>query len=136
MSTVAQVLTAVAGKVATITTIKRAPTYPEEQLNVFPFAVIYASSGDEAGNTPGERISLMTVTIELHVARQDMPRDITKAIPYGDSIPDVFFNDVTIGGVVSTFEGITWTFGALDWGAQKTLGYRFLINGIKRRITL
>jgi hypothetical protein len=133
MSSLVDVCTAVAALVASISGIRRAPTYPEESLNIFPFVVVYPGAGSENYAVPGERLSLSSIVVELHVARKDMPRDIAAAMPYGDSIPNKLMLDPTVSGKADTFGGIEWTFGELNWGAQQTLGFRFTMLNVKRR---
>ena len=134
------VIEKIAACVGGISGIRAAPTYPDEQINVFPFAVVYPESGEASfGGPAGLRLNLDAVVVELHVARKDLPRDIENALPYVDSIPNEIMDellDTKLTATVDTFESITWTFGALNWGAQETLGFRFTINGIKRLVAI
>ncbi len=137
MATLAQVIERVAAVMSSVPGIRRAPVNPEEQMNVFPFAVVYPADGDNTFGTPGERLALDSIAIEIHVARKDLPRDIQSALPFVDSIPDALMADMVAtqwAGTIDTFESISWTFGPLGWGGMDTLGFRFTVGGIKRRI--
>ena len=137
MATLQDAIEHIAHVIGGIDGIRSAPAYPEEQLNVFPFAVVYPGEG-EASISAGVRLNLDTIIVELHVARKDLPRDVEKALPYVDSIPNEILDEVHTywGRTIDTIESITWTFGALNWGGQETLGFRFTINGIKRRVNI
>jgi len=130
---IAQVATTLAG----VSGIRKAPVNPEEQMNVFPFAVVYPLEGVSTFGTPGERLALDSIVIEVHVARKDLPRDVATSLPFADSVPAALMSDMTAtqwAGTIDTYEAINWTFTALGWGGIETLGFRFTISGIKRRI--
>ena len=137
MATLAQVIERVATVLASVPGIRRAPINPEEQMNVFPFGVVYPLDGESQFGTPGERLELDSIAVELHVARKDLPRDVQGALPFVDSIPDALMSDMIStqwANTIDTFESISWTFGPLGWGGMDTLGFRFTISGVKRRI--
>ena len=139
MATLQDAIEHIAHVIGGIDGIRSAPAYPEEQLNVFPFAATYPGEGEASFGVAGERLNLDTIIVELHVARKDLPRDMEKALPYVDSIPNEIMDELLdnkLSATVDTFESITWTFGALNWGGQETLGFRFTINGIKRRVNI
>jgi hypothetical protein len=137
MATLYEAITAAAALIAGLSGIREAPALPEEVLNVFPFAAIYPGGGEQTMPINRVRQDLGSIVIELHVARKDLPRDVEKAIPYVDSIPNVLFDgldDNKWSATIDTFESITWTFGELGWNGQQTLGFRFIVNGVKRQI--
>lgn len=137
MADLAEVIERVAFIMASVPGIRRAPISPEEQMNVFPFAVVYPLDGESQFGTPGERLELDSLAVELHVARKDLPRDVQGALPFVDSIPDALMEDMVStqwAGTIDTFDIISWTFGPLGWGGMDTLGFRFTVSGIKRRI--
>ena len=137
MATLAQVIERVATVVASVPGIRSAPIAPPEQMNVFPFGVVFPADGDNTFGTPGERLALDAIAVELHVARKDLPRDVQGALPFVDSIPDALMSDMVNtqwANTIDTFESISWTFGPLGWGGMDTLGFRFTVSGVKRRI--
>lgn len=116
--------------VGAVSGIKKAPDYPPDSINSFPFAVAYPADGTwevYAGTTK----ALHTLVVEIHVARADLPAAVANVIGYGDSVPKAILADTTLGGTISTFSDITYEFGSLDWGETKTVGFRFRINGVK-----
>jgi hypothetical protein len=113
--------------------IKSALDYPPEQANEYPFWVAYMGNGVFTFDTYPATKGLHTIIGELHVARKDLPNDISIAAPFVDSIPVAIMADVTLGGTVGLFENITYEFAAMRWDAVDTVGFRFLINGISQR---
>lgn len=137
MATMQAVIEDIAATVAAISGIRSAPALPDDSLNVTPFAIIYPGTGIASPGIPGERLNLDTVIIELHVAKRDMPRDIATALPFVDSIPNALMTAFTTdqwGSTIETFTDIQWTFQDLDWMGLGTIGFRFIVTGIKRRI--
>jgi hypothetical protein len=62
---------------------------------------------------------------------------VAQSLPFVDSIPDALMSDMIDTqwqNTIDTFDAINWTFGTLGWGAVETIGFRFVISGIKRRI--
>lgn len=120
--------------------IREAPQYPPENIGDFPFAVAYPGDGEHTVgtlvNSTGERKFLGQIIVEVHVSRADLPSAVQASIGFGDSVPNALLKNPTLNGTVSTFQSITQTFGELDWDAMKTLGYRFIINGVKQLTTI
>src|SRR5512139_3347037 len=110
--------------------IRAAPEYLPETINIYPFLVCYAGSGSYEYAPAGVMKGLHNIILELHIARKDLPRDTEKAMPYADSIPLAIFHDPTLGGTVSTFGRISYTFGGMQYGDQMTLGFRFTLEGV------
>lgn len=140
MSTQEDAILAVVALIRTISGIKQAPDYPPENIGDFPFATAFPGDGEHTVgtlvNNTGERKFLGSIVLELHVARKDLPYDVQASIGYGDSIPNILLKNITLSGKVDTFGSITQTFGEMDWGDVKTLGYRFIINEVKQRNTI
>ena len=137
MSTLADAISRVAQILGSVPGIRQAPEAPPEQMNVFPFAVVYPADGEHTFGTPGERLAMEAISIEIHVARKDLPRDVATSLPFADSIPDALMADMVgtqWNSTIDTFDRINWTFGTLGWGGMETIGFKFLISGVKRRI--
>lgn len=137
MATLQQVIDAIQDDLGALTGIREAPDEAPENMNVFPFVVVYPSSGEWRSDIPGNKIGLHTLTVELHVARKDLPRDIQKAMAYSESIPNTLLKAVAstsgdlFASTISTFDRITYTFGPLGWAGVDTLGFRFQVIGVK-----
>lgn len=137
MATLDDAISEIQADIRALEGIRAAPDYAPEQLNVFPFCVVYPGSGEFVSDVPGGMRGLHSITIELHVARKDLPRDIAKAMPYVESIPNALLKTIAtqggdrFGGTISTFARITYEFGPLDWGGTQTIGWRFRIEGVK-----
>jgi len=137
MATLEAVIADVAATIAAVTGIRAAPASPDDNLNVTPFAITYPGTGIASPGVPGERLNLDSIVIELHVAKRDMPRDIATALPFVDSIPNALMTRFTTNqwsSTIETFATIEWTFQDLDWMGLQTIGFRFIVTGIKRRI--
>ena len=117
--------------VGAVSGIKKAPDYAPDSINAFPFSVAYADSGTFENVSADFGKALHTLIVEIHVARVDLPASIKNVMEYGDSVPAAILAKPTLNNTVSTFRDITYTFGPLDWGTTKTIGFRFQINGVK-----
>jgi len=120
--------------VGALSGIKAAPDYPHEDASVFPFAIAYEGAGSwefgAAGGSYGEKKALLSIVIELHVARVDLPRDAQKAVFYSDAIPNAIMKGVRNNmlnskidtmGSIETSGLIGMSYGSKD---INTLGYR------------
>ncbi len=118
--------------------VRAAPGYAPDKLDPFPFAVVYPGAGVwQFGATPGEKKALASIIVEMHVARKDLPKDLEKAMAFGDTVPNLLMgkliSDNKWNGKIDTFENITYTFGVLGWNGLMTIGYRWTVNNIKLR---
>ena len=129
--TLQSAISAVQAIVGAISGIRKAPDYPPEQLNVFPFAVAYSGGGNWTFGPAGDKRGLHNIVVEIHIQRKDLPRDVSTAMGYSDSIPNNLMKSPTLSGTCDTFAGISYTFGALNYGETQTLGFRFTITGVK-----
>lgn len=132
MATLQDAIAYVQTLAAQVSGIRGAPAYPPEDISIFPFAVAYAGGGNwEFGAGAGWKRGLHSITLEIHVARQDLGRDATEAMLFSDAIPNILMKNPTLGGNISTFSNIRYTFGPLGWQSAKTFGFRFFIEGVK-----
>lgn len=142
MATLDEFIQALQDDLGAITGIRKAPDYPPENLNVFPFIVVYPGKGVWESDVPGNKRWLGSVIVELHIARVDLPRDVESALSYHESIPNALLKPVaTVDGdrfasTIATFGTIDEYFGALNWANTDTIGYRWTINGIKMQSTI
>lgn len=113
--------------------IKYAPEYPPEDIGpYFPFVTAYTTGGEWNTITAGFDQALFDIVLELHVAREgDLPHEVEKAMAYSDSVPEALLADQSLSDTVSHFERITYTFGVMNYGTTKTLGFRFVLEGVK-----
>ena len=113
-----------------LTGISQADVYPPEQLNVFPFVVVYPSAGRWVGGPAGMMKGIHDLVVEIHVQRTDLPRNVQAAMPAGEALAAAILSDPTLGGTVDTVladNGLAYTFGALAWGGQATIGWRITV---------
>ena len=112
----------------TISAIREAPDEPPDTINVYPFAVCFASSGAWTPQSAAWKKGLHTITLQVHWARKDLARDVTKAMALVETIPNLLCNNPTLAGTVDTIVyPLTYTFGALSWGGVDTIGFDFKI---------
>ncbi len=118
---------------AKVTGVRYAPAYPPENIgDYFPCLVGYTTGGTWSTVTSGFNQCLFNIVLELHIARQgDLPHEVEKAMGYSDSIPAALLADQTLHDTVSHFESVSYTFGVLDYGETKTLGFKFILEGVK-----
>ena len=142
MATLEDFIKALQADIGVIEGIRKAPDYPPENLNVFPFSVVYPGKGEWNSDTPGGKRWLGSVIVELHIARVDLARDVQAALGYHESIPNALLKPVaTVNGdrfasTIATFGTIDEYFGALNWANTDTIGWRWTINGIKMQSTI
>jgi len=117
--------------------VRAAPDYPPDKIDPFPFVVVYPASGTWEFGVAGEKLGLHVLAVELHVARKDLPRDMQKALDFGDRVPNLLMsklhNDNKWNGKIDAFGRITYTFGTLGWNGISTLGFKWLVEGVKLR---
>jgi hypothetical protein len=116
-----------------ITGIRAAPEYPLDKASVYPVLDAYAGPGQyTAGEPAGMMKFLGSIIVDLHISLKDLPRDVEKAMPYHDSIPNAILNDTTLSGTISTC-GPVRTSGLIymKYGEQDTIGIRFTIDNVK-----
>lgn len=136
MTTLLDVIKYVQGVVGGISGIRAAPDNPPGSINIYPFSVAYAGTDIWEVAPVGTGKALRTIIVEVHVARKDLPRDITASMAFSDSIPLALLANPTLGGLVSNFQRVRSEFGELGWGNVPTLGFRFFIEGIKMQTAL
>lgn len=128
---IAAVIRAVAG-------IKQAPNYAPDQINHFPFALVYPRVGMFETAPIEVQTGLHTMVVEVHIEKQFLPSDIARVIGFIDSVPLALHTALRDGdfSVVQTWERIRYEFGKLDWGGTETMGVRFYIEGVKVQATI
>lgn len=148
MATLTEVLAAVRAELKTLPAINYLPDAPPEQLAGFelPAIVVYSPSGefrweahyDDASGRPlasGVRV----VTVDVHLARTDLEINFAEALTYADLVPmklmDAFLANRIGGTAVTLGRGdgsggapIRYQFGALTYGAVRTIGFQFSVD--------
>lgn len=105
----------------------QAQDLPTDSAIQFPFAVTYPREGTIERVSDFSR-SLHTVYAEIHCGRTLLPDSIRLALPLVELFPAGIWADPTLNGSVSTVTSIRYTFGNMEWGGTKTIGYRFEIT--------
>ena len=141
MATPQQAIDAIMADLRVLTGMRGAPDEAPESINAFPFCVAWVESGDCWTDIPGAMIILANIRLELHVARKDLPRDIARAMPWGDVILNALHKPMAtntgdrFNSTVDAMGHITFTFGDLGYGLEpnviKTIGFSFLIENVK-----
>ena len=128
-TTLEQVVSAIQAKVQALEPkIRNAPDQPVENPSVFPFGVTFMRRVEYTQQSGSLRTGLHTAVVQIHIARKDLPRDIEKAMPYGEAFPVAILNDITLGGIVSHVGPVRGAFKPMEWGDQETLGWEFEID--------
>ena len=123
---------------ANFTNVRNAPDEVPEKMDVFPFSVVFPRSANWDAGVAGEMLgSPLTIALQIHFARKDLPRDYAKTEAYVQEVPKELWNDPRLGGNVDTIQAVRMTqFGRLDWGPDtKTFGIEWEID-LKIRIDL
>lgn len=130
------VVTNLQSKAAALSGVKEAPIDPPESANQFPFAVTYVRSGEWHAESAGFSHALVTLVTEIHIARQILPLDVKKALPYFETFLQSILNDLDLGNTVDTVPLIEFEFGGMSYGEQdgvpiSTIGWRFTLSDVK-----
>lgn len=112
---------------------REAPTDPTESNIAFPFAVCYPSRMRVQGESGGGERDLVTVHLDLHVNRQDLPTDVQQVLNFYEAFKPLLIADPTLSGTVDTIlmdssNPIDVTFGEMMYGTVKTVGLRWAIT--------
>lgn len=129
--TIQAVIAAVQTKIGALSGIKNAPAYAPEQIGEFPFSVAYAGRGSFEFGAGGVMKGLISIIVEIHTQRLDLPRDLAEVMVYGDLVGNKLLSDPTLGGTCSTFEKIDFDFVPMGYGGADTIGFRFVIQNVK-----
>jgi hypothetical protein len=117
-----------ATKLRALSGIKNAPNVPPEDAGLFPFGVAYEATGTTNANAEGFANDIVTIFVEVHVARVLLGNAVLQAMAFRDPFLVALLSDPTLGGTVSTINEIRRTFGRLEWGGVETIGYRFEVD--------
>lgn len=115
------------GEVAKLSGIKEAPVSPPEAMVQFPFGLAYVSSFTSIGGSGFEEV-LDVLVVEIHVARQILPKTFIQALGYRNEIIGILLADPTLGGSVDTYTDLSGTFGWLQYAGENHLGWRIEIT--------
>ena len=113
--------------------IRKAPDNIPEDLAQYPFAVCFPREGYWTMTPSGMIQGMHTFWLEVHVARKDMPRDSRKVISLSKVIPEAIWSAYKDQSLthLTVMSQISYTFGVLDWLGTETMGFRFMIEGVK-----
>jgi hypothetical protein len=123
--TLTDIIDTIQSAVAAVEGIRYAPDAPPESVSVFPFVTTYPASGGWAPETFDGGKSEHQVVCELHIARKDLPRNISEALGYADTIPAVIW--ALFGGDTSV-TATRYDFTAMEWGGVETIGFRWTVS--------
>ena len=129
MASIRDAVAQIQENVDAVSGMRAAPTDPPESIRYFPFAVSYLEGGTWEVGPAGIKTGLHTIVCEVHVARKnDLAREVKKAMDYSDNIPNDLLDDITLGGTVETIVEMRYDFGPMGWGGVDTVGFRFYIT--------
>lgn len=136
--TTQEAMVEIAGVVRAIEGIVAAPDYALDQINAFPYALVYPRVGLFETAPIEVQTGLHTIVVEIHIEKQLLPNDIERVIGFIDSVPLALHTALRDGDfvVLQTWERIRYEFGKLDWGGTETMGVRFYIEGVKAQATI
>lgn len=108
---------------------------PPETLDAadFPAAVIPPElTGEFRWGPRTAKQNLVTLPLEIHVARQDLATDIAASLDLGEAVADAIMAtqnaSSALNGTVEAIETIKYSYRAMAWSNVATLGWRFDIT--------
>lgn len=125
-----------------LTGIAGAPDEPPNKIAQYPFIIGFVSDGEWRSDIPGNMIGLLTVTVELHLARTDLARNINEAMGYCVAVPNALLKPVatsdgdSFNHKIETLDRIPFTFGPMEWAGVQTIGFRWRVQGVKVQMAL
>lgn len=130
MSSLEQALVGAAGLVGSVDGIRAAASLmPDGYLA--GTASVYPSRGVYQVAPNGMMRGLHEIKIIAAWGRADLGRTISRAMDFGEAIPNVLFGDRSLSGGAVTFEGLDYVFGELEWGGQQMVGWIWTLRKVK-----
>lgn len=133
MATLQDAIDQIVDAVGVLTGIRHAPDEPTDKAPAFPAIMAYAESGHYSHMPIGVMTGVHTITVELMVARKDLPRDVAAAMAYAKSIPNAIYKAHKAGTLTAVEEigDINYSFGPMAWGGEDCIGFKFKVAGVK-----
>lgn len=128
MASLTEIIAAVQDVAAGLDGIVNTPQNPQEAIIQLPYAHTFVKTLSVDSGPAGLAKWIVTVQTDVLCARQQLPDDIKKATPYGDSFPNGIWADPTLAGTVDTVNAVRGTFGALIYGSTTYIGFQFEID--------
>jgi len=115
--------------------IRSVPDEPPENVELFPFVVVYPLTGTYGGHTPEDMLGLHNINVELHVKRDEkrLAQAYRQLAELQDDIPRELLEGIRDSDYshLQTFGDITYTFGPANWAGVETLAVVYTINEVK-----
>ncbi len=134
LATIKDVVTTLQTGLGAISGIRAAPLYPPEQVGDFPFVTTYPGRLSAHTNSPEQFNALWDVLVEFHVARKDLPTDVSTSLGLAEPLLNSLFSTLKANSIAH--RGIDGVFSEMKWGDTDTVGYRFTIREIKIQTTI
>lgn len=110
--------------------IKSAPDYPPEKAGDFPFFVTLPGRFASTQITHGSATTLYDIVCELHVSRQaQLSAEILLLLSFPEAIIEALFEACNTN--ILAHAGIEGFFGPLKWDDVETIGFTFMVRGVK-----
>lgn len=114
-------------KALALSGVREAPSRIPESFTAYPVAITYVAQTDGRRHSYSHATKTHVLATEVHIARQDLGRDVETIQPLMDAFVDAVLDDPTLGGAVASIIGesmITARVVNMEWAAQLTFGFR------------
>lgn len=113
--------------------LRQVNTLPPERANVFPFVIVYPSSGAFEQVADEYKDGTHNIAIECHVARKELERDSQRGVELVRLITNAIHWGVRAGDFMnfSTVPSIAYSYGALLYASNETIGYIITLQGVE-----
>lgn len=129
--TLQDAINAIQDEVAGIATVRLAPDYPPDNINVWPAIVTYAQSGEAITGEFGISEYHHNVASEVHIPRKDLSRDVKSLMPFIEQVcNELTIGDTTLGAIIESFDRITYQVAPSRYADTDTMCIRFVLHNI------
>jgi len=132
--TIEDCLAQVRTTVGAVSGIRAAPPGVPDSSAVYPFFAAWIGPSTVYRESADTVRGLWSIIGQIHFDRKDLYRAEEHAKTFPRPIANALVSDPDLNSTCDTFERVTISrFGPLAWGETPTVGFEFVIEGIKIR---
>jgi hypothetical protein len=122
-------------QVLTVPGIGAAPDYPTDTAGATLWVYAYPAAGEMTSAAANWGKDFDTIQLQILTTRSDLNEAFRRLSGIPQAIARKIQADPSLGGNVSTYESITYTFNVPQWAGENVIGYTLNINRVKTLTT-